>query len=105
MKFYPSSFIFDIGDPESHGPRSRYNGRLFSQWLQDIDDKWDKIKEAALLRQRREAESLHAIQKLDWEWKGKEIGYYDPNSTGTIKIDDSCVPLVEVIDDFDPVRI
>ena len=74
---------------------------MFSQWLQDIDDKWEKIKESALLRQRREAESLQAIQKLDWEWKGKENGYYDPKSTGLVNIDDSCVPLVKVIDDFD----
>merc|ERR1719225_1399786 len=25
--------------------RSRYNGRLFLSWLQDVDDKWEKIKE------------------------------------------------------------
>lgn len=54
-----------------------------------------------LLRQRREAESLQAIQKLDWEWKGKETGYYDPKSIRVINIDDCCVPLVKVIDDFD----
>jgi hypothetical protein len=24
--------------------RSRYNGRLFLSWLQDVDDKWEKIK-------------------------------------------------------------
>ena len=24
--------------------RSRYNGRLFISWLQDVDDKWEKIK-------------------------------------------------------------
>ena len=22
----------------------RYNGRLFISWLQDVDDKWEKIK-------------------------------------------------------------
>ena len=31
--------------------RSRYNGRLFLSWLQDVDDKWEKIKVL-----------LHAIQ-------------------------------------------
>ena len=24
--------------------RSRYNGRLFLSWLQDVDDKWERIK-------------------------------------------------------------
>ena len=27
--------------------RSRYNGRLFLSWLQDVDDKWEKIKVGA----------------------------------------------------------
>ena len=25
-------------------PRSRFNGRIFLSWLQDVDDKWEKIK-------------------------------------------------------------
>lgn len=29
--------------------RSRYNGRLFLSWLQDVDDKWEKIKVKILL--------------------------------------------------------
>ncbi len=28
----------------SRDPRSRYNGRIFLSWLQDVDDKWEKIK-------------------------------------------------------------
>ena len=47
----------------------RYNGRLFLSWLQDVDDKWEKIKEQMVLRHHNEAESLNAVQKMDWEWK------------------------------------
>ena len=33
------------GMPDSKkDSRSRYNGRLFLSWLQDVDDKWEKIK-------------------------------------------------------------
>jgi hypothetical protein len=33
--------------------RSRYNGRLFLSWLQDVDDKWDKIKVNTIINMRR----------------------------------------------------
>ena len=78
--------------------RSRYNGRQFLSWLQDVDDKYEKIKEALLLRHHHEAESLHAVQKLEWEWKVKDI--YD-HKANTQHIDDICVPMVQVNDDFD----
>ena len=33
------------GMPDSKkDSRSRYNGRLFLSWLQDVNDKWEKIK-------------------------------------------------------------
>ena len=31
-------------DKTKDGSRSRYNGRLFLSWLQDVDDKWERIK-------------------------------------------------------------
>ena len=31
--------------------RSRYNGRLFLSWLQDVDDKWEKIKVSLIIHQ------------------------------------------------------
>lgn len=31
-------------EKERNAQRSRYNGRLFLSWLQDVDDKWEKIK-------------------------------------------------------------
>ncbi|CAN7991295.1 unnamed protein product [Ixodes hexagonus] len=86
-------------DDKDKNVRSRYNGRLFLSWLQDVEDKWEKTKEKMLLRQHNEAESLHAVQKLDWEWKLKELGLCDVKATPVI--DDICVPSVHVSDEFD----
>merc|ERR1719210_638020 len=89
--------------------RSRYNGRLFLSWLQDVDDKWERIKEQMVLRHHNEAESLNAVQKMDWEWKVNELlsrtasgsqkssGKHDPSH----QIDDLHIPMVHVSDDFD----
>lgn len=74
-------------------------GRLFLGWLQDVDDKWEKIKEHMLLRHHNEAESLHAVQKMDWEWKMKELSLCDANSIPNIE--ELHVPMVHVSDDFD----
>ena len=53
---YPYSVCTILKDEEIYTPidtnldektrdiRSRYNGRLFLSWLQDVDDKWEKIK-------------------------------------------------------------
>jgi len=77
--------------------RSRYNGRLFISWLQDVDDKWEKIKEQMVLRHHNEAESLNAVQRMDWEWKLGEI----PGAKNRPCPDDLHVPMVQVSDDFD----
>ena len=79
--------------------RSRYNGRQFLSWLQDVDDKFEKIKEDLLLRHHHEAESLYAVQKLEWEWKMKDVGLADHKNPAVI--DDVHVPMVAVNDDFD----
>ncbi|XP_063983225.1 ankyrin repeat domain-containing protein 12 isoform X2 [Diachasmimorpha longicaudata] len=95
--------VYNVITPEQEekdrNQRSRYNGRLFLSWLQDIDDKWEKIKEAMLLRHHNEAESLHAVQRMDWEWKLKEVGLCEFKATP--QIDDLHVPIVHVSDDFD----
>lgn len=95
--------VYNLITPEQEekdrNARSRYNGRLFLSWLQDVDDKWEKIKEHMLLRHHNEAESLHAVQKMDWEWKLKELSLCDRKKTP--KIDDTHVPMVHVSDDFD----
>jgi len=75
--------------------RSRYNGRLFLSWLQDVDDKWEKIKEQMVLRHHNEAESLNAVQKLDWEWKLSEL-----NEENNTVVDDLYIPMVRVSDEF-----
>ena len=56
-------------------------------------------QEGMVLRHHNEAESLHAVQKMDWEWKLKEVGACDPRTTPNI--DQLHVPMVKVIDDFD----
>nr|KAG5712711.1 hypothetical protein BaRGS_029766 [Batillaria attramentaria] len=52
-----------------------------------------------LLRHHHEAESLHAVQKLDWEYKLKECGQCDYKSSPVI--DELHVPMVQVNDDFE----
>ena len=80
-----------------------------------MDDKWEKIKvnistnifvcnknnfvqEQMVLRHHNEAESLNAVQKMDWSWKITEI-----NSGMKVKpaTDDLHVPMVQVNEDFD----
>ncbi|XP_037905597.1 ankyrin repeat domain-containing protein 11 isoform X2 [Hermetia illucens] len=94
--------VYNMITPEQEekdrNARSRYNGRLFISWLQDVDDKWEKIKEAMVLRHHNEAESLHAVQKMDWEWGLKEHLLCDFNSRPVI--DEQHVPMVHV-SDFD----
>ncbi|XP_064097781.1 ankyrin repeat domain-containing protein 11-like isoform X10 [Macrobrachium nipponense] len=100
--FLKDEEVYNITAPEQEkdgNARSRYNGRLFLSWLQDVDDKWDKIKESMVLRHHNEAESLHAVQRMDWEWKLKELGECDANSRP--HIDELHVPMVHVSEDFD----
>ncbi|XP_050425486.1 ankyrin repeat domain-containing protein 11 [Adelges cooleyi] len=96
--------VYNIMTPEQEEEkdrhaRSRYNGRLFLSWLQDVDDKWEKIKESMLLRHHNEAESLHAVQKMDWGWKLKELQLC--SSSADPNIEEEHVPMVLVSDDFD----
>lgn len=72
-----------------------FNKELFLNQLQEIDDKWDKIKKDMLVRHRNEADSLHAVQSLEWEWKAKEIGACDVRVS--LKIEPEFVPRVEVL--------
>jgi hypothetical protein len=52
-----------------------------------------------LLRHHNEAESLHAVQKMDWEWKLKELGLCEPKAIPLIE--EYQVSMVHVSDDFD----
>ena len=89
---------FDKSLVGSSSGRTRYNGRIFLSWLQDVYEKWDKIKGAMLLRHRKESESLLAMQKLEWEWKLKESGLCDVKCSPIVG--ELFVPRVNVIEDF-----
>ncbi|KAL5021869.1 hypothetical protein ScPMuIL_001024 [Solemya velum] len=96
--------IYNLIDPEQadekdKNVRSRYNGRQFLSWLHDVQDKFEKIKESLILRHHHEAESLYAVQKMDWEWRMKDFGLCDHKATPVI--DELHVPMVQVNDEFD----
>ncbi|XP_034105964.1 ankyrin repeat domain-containing protein 11 isoform X3 [Drosophila albomicans] len=86
-------------DEKEKSARCRFNGRLLLSWLQDVDDKWEKIKESMVLRQHNEAESLHAIQVMDWNicLKQNKLCDYIFESS----VDKNHVPIVHVGEDFD----
>ncbi|XP_032526645.2 ankyrin repeat domain-containing protein 11 isoform X2 [Danaus plexippus] len=90
--------VYNVLAPEQeekrNAQRSRCNGRQINSWLQEVDDKWEKIKEGMLRRQHTEAETLHAVQTMGWEWKLKEHGLCDYKSTP--KIDPTHVPQIHV---------
>ena len=48
-----------------------------------------------VLRHHNEAESLNAVQKMDWEWKLADL-----NEEDNYLIDDLYIPMVRVSDDF-----
>ncbi|CAG0880900.1 unnamed protein product [Cyprideis torosa] len=89
-------------DKERNNARSRYNGRLFISWLQDVDDKWEKVKEAMVLRHHNEAESLHAVQRMEWEWKLKEQEQMKKGVKKVVEepIDSIYVPMIHVSEEF-----
>ena len=51
------------------------------------------------MRHHNEAESLFAVQKMDWEWKLKECGLCDKKSVPVVE--ELHVPMVQVNDDFE----
>ena len=54
-----------------------------------------------VLRHHNEAESLNAVQKMDWEWKLNELTGVSEDSYNRHRIDDLYIPMVHVSDDFD----
>lgn len=81
---------------ENKDSRSRYGGRHFHGWLQEIAEKYSRLKMELLARHRHEATILHGMQKLCWEWRMKELGLCDCHSAPLV--DPSHVPLVAVDD-------
>ncbi|ALC44352.1 CG10984 [Drosophila busckii] len=86
-------------DEKEKSARCRFNGRLLLSWLQDVDDKWEKIKESMVLRQQNEAESLHAVQLMDWNISLKQNKLCDHLYESNIE--NIHVPFVYVREDFD----
>ncbi|GBP75186.1 Ankyrin repeat domain-containing protein 12 [Eumeta japonica] len=81
-------------EEKRNAQRSRCNGRQINAWLQEVDDKWERLKEMMLRRQNIEAESLHAKQVMIWEWKLKDYGLCEYKNTP--KISEQHVPHVHV---------
>ncbi|XP_070988457.1 ankyrin repeat domain-containing protein 12-like isoform X1 [Oncorhynchus clarkii lewisi] len=81
--------------------RDRFNARQFMSWLQDVDDKFDKLKTCLLMRQQHEAAALNAVQRLHWQLKLQELDPVVYKSTSIFEISEFYIPLVEVNDDFD----
>ncbi|XP_037720471.1 ankyrin repeat domain-containing protein 11 [Drosophila subpulchrella] len=84
-------------DEKEKSARCRFNGRLLLSWLQDVDDKWEKIKESMVLRHKNEAESLQAVQIMDWKLFAKRNRLCD----NPIDVNMEHVPIVSVAEDFD----
>ncbi|XP_026061334.1 ankyrin repeat domain-containing protein 12 isoform X2 [Carassius auratus] len=89
------------GDDGKTSVRDRFNARQFMSWLQDVDDKFDKLKTCLLMRQQHEAAALNAVQRLEWQLKLQELDPATYKSTSIFEISEFYIPLVEVNDDFD----
>ncbi len=57
------------------------------------------FQEAMVLRHHNEAESMNAVQKMDWEWKMKELTLCEYKAQPVIE--ETHVPMVHVSEDFD----
>ncbi|XP_076837417.1 ankyrin repeat domain-containing protein 12 isoform X2 [Brachyhypopomus gauderio] len=89
------------GEDGKTSVRDRFNARQFMSWLQDVDDKFDKLKTCLLMRQQHEAAALNAVQRLEWQLKLQELDPATYKSTSIFHIPEFYIPLVEVNDDFD----
>ncbi|KAG9347812.1 hypothetical protein JZ751_003827 [Albula glossodonta] len=89
------------GDDGKTSVRDRFNARQFISWLQDVDDKFDKLKTCLLMRQQHEAVALNAVQRLEWQLKLQELDPATHKATSIFHIPEFYIPLVEVNDDFE----
>ncbi|KAM8810620.1 ankyrin repeat domain-containing protein 12 [Eudromia elegans] len=88
-------------DDSKTSVRDRFNARQFMSWLQDVDDKFDKLKTCLLMRQQHEAAALNAVQRLEWQLKLQELDPATYKSLSIYEIQEFYVPLVDVNDDFE----
>ncbi|KAM6350285.1 ankyrin repeat domain-containing protein 12 isoform 1-T2 [Podargus strigoides] len=88
-------------DDSKTSVRDRFNARQFMSWLQDVDEKFDKLKTCLLMRQQHEAAALNAVQRLEWQLKLQELDPATYKSISIYEIQEFYVPLVDVNDDFE----
>uniref|UniRef100_V9K7S1 Ankyrin repeat domain-containing protein 12 n=1 Tax=Callorhinchus milii TaxID=7868 RepID=V9K7S1_CALMI len=88
-------------DENKTSVRDRFNARQFMSWLQDVDDKFVKLKTCLLMRQQHEAAALNAVQRLEWQLKLQELDPSSYKSLSIFEIPEFYVPLVDVNDDLE----
>ncbi|MEE6499803.1 hypothetical protein FKM82_003587 [Ascaphus truei] len=85
---------------ENKSVRDRFNARQFLSWLQDVDDKYDRMKTCVLMRQQHEAAALNAVQRMEWQLKVQELDPASHKSLCVNEVPSFYVPMVDVNDDF-----
>ncbi|XP_068115583.1 ankyrin repeat domain-containing protein 11 [Hyperolius riggenbachi] len=85
---------------ENKSVRDRFNARQFLSWLQDVDDKYDRMKTCVLMRQQHEAAALNAVQRMEWQLKMQELDPSGHKSLCVNEVPSFYVPMVDVNDDF-----
>ncbi|XP_026519574.1 ankyrin repeat domain-containing protein 11-like isoform X1 [Terrapene carolina triunguis] len=85
---------------ENKSVRDRFNARQFISWLQDVDDKYDRMKTCLLMRQQHEAAALNAVQRMEWQLKVQELDPAGHKSLCVNEVPSFYVPMVDVNDDF-----
>ncbi|XP_041046641.1 ankyrin repeat domain-containing protein 11 isoform X2 [Carcharodon carcharias] len=88
------------GDENKTSVRDRFNARQFISWLQDVDDKYDRMKTCLLMRQQHEAAALNAVQRMEWQLKVQELDPAGHKSLCVSEVPSFYVPMVDVNDDF-----
>lgn len=122
-----ASCVRSQGD-ENKSVRDRFNARQFISWIQDVDDKYDRMKVTAasrtlpaffcparanandvpalshqtclLMRQQHEAAALNAVQRMEWQLKVQELDPAVHKSLCVNEVPSFYVPMVDVNDDF-----
>nr|XP_031292549.1 ankyrin repeat domain-containing protein 11 isoform X2 [Camelus dromedarius] len=110
---------------ENKSVRDRFNARQFISWLQDVDDKYERMKVCGeqllspaggqasvgphlepssktclLMRQQHEAAALNAVQRMEWQLKVQELDPAGHKSLCVNEVPSFYVPMVDVNDDF-----
>ncbi|KAJ8247317.1 hypothetical protein GJAV_G00244920 [Gymnothorax javanicus] len=90
----------DSQGDENKSVRDRFNARQFISWIQDVDDKYDRMKTCLLMRQQHEAAALNAVQRMEWQLKVQELDPTGHKSLCVNEVPSFYVPMVDVNDDF-----